>query len=75
MDGGIYRNYIGIFFTKLDSDRLFQDILQIDTSKILFTFDANNKLSHHIQDELGKKTTGAFLSLVSLIKTEKEKDG
>lgn len=63
----------GIFFTKLDSDNLFEDILQIDTSKMLFTFDTNKKISHNLVVELGTRTTGAFLSLVSAIKSKSGK--
>ena len=60
--------WAGVFFTKLEPQSFWEDILGFDVSSIVYTFDENKKLSHGILDEQGYRTTGGFVGVSNWIK-------
>ena len=64
--------FCGIYFTQWnDPDNFFKDILKIDMSKTLVSFDANAKISHDLNKTLGSKVTGGLVTIESVLKSKK----
>ena len=73
-DAGDFHMYVrrsGVFFTKIESTNDFLDtVMGFDTANMVYAFDGNKKLEGNLDDDMGKRTTGGYLGLINMLKSD-----